>query len=95
MCISYYITYVRMHVYSDLGVSLVDGFADDYAFLIGGLLDLYEACQEEVWLEWACLLQQKMTELFWDKKNGGFFSTTEKDTSILLRMKDGMYVCTY
>ena len=78
-------------VSSELGVGTVDGFADDYAFLIAGVLDLFEACHDQVWLEWACLLQQKMTELFWDKKNGGFYSTTEKDASILLRLKEGDY----
>ena len=67
----------------------VEGFADDYAFLIAGLLDLFEGCHEESWLEWAYLLQQKMTELFWDKKTGGFYSTTEMDASILLRLKEG------
>lgn len=76
---------------SELGVSDVGGFADDYAFLIGGLLDLFEASQEDTWLEWATLLQQKMVELFWDKKGGGFYSTTDSDHSILLRIKDGMY----
>ena len=74
---------------SDLGVGVVSGFADDYAFLIGGLLDLFEASQDDAWLEWAWLLQKKMVELFWDKKNGGFYSTTDRDQSILLRLKEG------
>ena len=67
----------------------MEGFADDYAFLIGGLLDLFEACQESEWLEWACLLQQKMVELFWDESKGGFYAITTLDPSILLRMKEG------
>lgn len=67
----------------------VHGFADDYAFLIGGLLDLFEASQEQDWLEWAYQLQQKMIELFWDKDKGGFYSTTATDPSILLRIKEG------
>jgi uncharacterized protein YyaL (SSP411 family) len=32
-------------------------FADDYAFLIEGLIDLYEATFEEKWLRWANDLQ--------------------------------------
>lgn len=83
-----------MFLISGLGVSSVDGFADDYAFLIGGLLDLYEASHQEVWLEWAWNLQEKMIDLFWDRKNGGFFNTTEADSSILLRMKEGT-ICYY
>ncbi len=75
-----------------MGKSTTEGFADDYAFMIEGLLDLFEASQEIVWLEWACQLQEKMVELFWDHHKGGFFSTTTSDPSILLRMKDGMII---
>ncbi|KAM7213248.1 spermatogenesis-associated protein 20 [Rhypophila decipiens] len=42
------------------------GFADDYAFLIEGLLDLYEATLENEWLKWAKELQDTQTELFYD-----------------------------
>ena len=75
--------------FRELGKSTIEGFADDYAFMISGLLDLFEACQDVSWLEWACQLQEKMVELFWDHSKGGFFSTTTADPSILLRMKDG------
>jgi len=36
------------------------GFADDYAFLIDGLIDLYEATFNEEWLHWADDLQRKV-----------------------------------
>ncbi len=67
----------------------IDGFADDYAYLIRGLLDLYEASHESSWLQWAWQLQGKMNELFWDSEGGGYFTATSHDPSILIRMKEG------
>ena len=64
------------------------GFADDYAFLIQGLLDLYEASFEIKWLQWAVQLQKKQDELFQDKGAGGYFGVTGEDPNILLRMKE-------
>nr|XP_054762838.1 spermatogenesis-associated protein 20-like isoform X1 [Lytechinus pictus] len=66
----------------------IQGFVDDYCFLIRGLLDLYEANYDEQWVEWASQLQEKLDELLWDTENGGYFSTTDKDSSILLRLKE-------
>jgi hypothetical protein len=66
----------------------VAGFADDYASLIQGLLDLYEADFDPAHLQWALELQDKMDALFWDAENGGYFSTGGGDKSILLRMKE-------
>jgi len=70
------------------GRSKVEGFADDYAFLIQGLLDLYQASFEMRWLKFALELQCQMDALFWDDKGGGYFAVTGHDTSILLRMKE-------
>lgn len=71
------------------GPSAVWGFVDDYAFLIRGLLDLYEATFDGSWLEWAATLQRTQDARFWDDSHGGYFDTTGEDASILLRMKDG------
>jgi uncharacterized protein len=65
-----------------------EGFADDYAFVIQGLLDLYEASFEVDWLKFALELQRSQDRLFFDEKNGGYFTTSGKDTSVVLRMKD-------
>jgi uncharacterized protein YyaL (SSP411 family) len=70
------------------GRSEVEGFADDYAFLVQGLLDLYEACFDVSWLQFAIALQETQDKLFFDEAHGGYFSGTGKDASILLRMKD-------
>jgi uncharacterized protein len=66
----------------------VEGFADDYAFVIQGLLDLYEASFDVEWLKFAIELQETQDRLFFDEKNGGYFSTSGKDGSVFLRMKD-------
>src|SRR5947207_1539229 len=56
------------------GRSAVEGFADDYAFLIQGLLDLYEASFDVAWLRWAIELQETQDRLFFDDAAGGYFS---------------------
>src|SRR5881275_479425 len=66
----------------------VEGFADDYAFVIQGLLDLYEASFDTEWLKFAVELQEMQDRLFFDEKSGGYFSTSGKDISVVLRMKD-------
>jgi uncharacterized protein YyaL (SSP411 family) len=70
------------------GRSDVEGFADDYAFVIQGLLDLYEASFDVSWLRFAIELQETKDRLFLDEEQGGYFSGTGKDASILLRMKE-------
>jgi uncharacterized protein YyaL (SSP411 family) len=67
---------------------LETGFAEDYAFLIQGLLDLYEATFEIGWLQWAVDLQAIMDRLFWDEAGGGYFSSAEGDPHLLVRMKE-------
>jgi uncharacterized protein YyaL (SSP411 family) len=70
------------------GRSDIEAFADDYAFVIRGLLDLYEASFDVDWLKFAVQLQETQDCLFFDEKNGGYFSTSGKDESVFLRMKD-------
>jgi len=50
--------------------AMLAGFADDYACLIQGLLDLYEAGGHFRHLSWAMQLQERMDALFLDP-NGG------------------------
>jgi uncharacterized protein len=70
------------------GRSDIEAFADDYAFVTQGLLDLYEASFDIEWLKLAVQLQETQDRLFFDEKNGGYFSTSGKDESVFLRMKD-------
>ncbi len=70
------------------GSSGVEGYAEDYAYLIFGLLELFQADGDPDWLEWATTLQRRQDELFCDAIDGGWFSTTGKDESVLLRLKE-------
>ena len=70
------------------GPSTIRGFAADYAFLISGLLDLYETDFDLDWLRWARQLQDTFDLHFWDQDRGGYFSTSDKDPEILLRLKE-------
>jgi uncharacterized protein YyaL (SSP411 family) len=69
------------------GRAAIDAYAEDYAFLIFGLLELFAASGDPDWLRWAIELQQRQDELFWDE-TGGWFSTTGQDPSVLVRMKE-------
>ena len=75
-----------LRTYRD-GESKIDGFIDDYAFFIQGLLDLYEASFDVCWLDWATALQDHQDALFWDEKGGAYFTTTGQDPNLLLRSK--------
>ena len=70
------------------GEAAIDGYAEDYACLIFGVLELFQASGDPAWLAWARELQARQDELFWDPINGGWFSTTGTDQSVLVRMKE-------
>ena len=70
------------------GAAAIDGYAEDYACLIFGLLELFQAGGDPGWLAWARELQSRQDELFGDDEDGGWFSTTGQDPTVLLRMKE-------
>lgn len=78
-----------LRVYRE-GPGAVQGFADDYAYLISGLIDLYEATFNDSYLRWADDLQRTQIDLFWDQQHLGFFSTPEGQKDLIMRLKDGM-----
>lgn len=67
----------------------ISGFLDDYAFIICGLLDLYEATLQTEWLQWAEELQLRQDELFLDEQGGGYFCSDPSDNTVLLQLKEG------
>jgi uncharacterized protein YyaL (SSP411 family) len=65
----------------------VGAFAEDYAAVIRGLLDLHQATLDGRWLRRAEQVQATMDALFWDEDEGGYFATEAKG-EIVLRLKD-------
>ena len=70
------------------GPSATDAYADDYAYLIRGLIDLYEATADIQWLDWAKALQETQINLFYDIESGGFFSFAPSDDIVFKPMKE-------
>ena len=70
------------------GHAEIEAYAEDHAYLIFGLLELFQADPDPAWLDWAVALQRRQDELFWDEADAGWFSTTGRDPSVLLRMKE-------
>jgi len=60
----------------------------DYAYLVDGLLDLYQASQDPQWLRWADELTRQQIALFWNE-TGRFFYDSVADSSVKVRMRDG------
>jgi uncharacterized protein len=65
-----------------------EGYCEDYASLIWGLLELVQASGRAEWLEWALALQRRQDALFWDEGESGWYSTTGRDASVLVRLKE-------
>ncbi len=62
-------------------------YLDDYAFLIAGLLDLYEATGDPGWLREALSLDTTLEKRYEDKEHGGYFMTSDDHEALLAREK--------
>jgi uncharacterized protein YyaL (SSP411 family) len=61
---------------------------DTYAFLLSGVLDLYEATLDPRCLDFAVMLAEAMLSRFFDTENGGFWQSAAGASDLILRMKD-------
>ena len=66
----------------------LDAHVEDYAFVIQGLLNLYEATFEYKYLEEASQLNEIFLKHFWDEQNGGFFMTADDSEELIVRSKE-------
>ncbi|MGB3212967.1 MAG: thioredoxin domain-containing protein [Desulforhopalus sp.] len=62
------------------------GQLTDYTYLVAGLLDLYQASHDPIWLSWSMNLTSRQIELFWSDA-GNFFYDSVADSSIKVRMR--------
>lgn len=70
------------------GEAAFPGYLDDYAFLVWGLLELYQATFMPDYLADALELTGQMQELFWDREKGGFYFTGSDATHLPARPKE-------
>jgi len=61
---------------------------EDYAFLLFGVIDLYETTLEPPYLDFAIELAEAMLGKFFDVENGGFWQSPSDSINLILRLKD-------
>jgi uncharacterized protein YyaL (SSP411 family) len=66
----------------------LNGYLDDYAFLVHGLLALHDATGEKRWLDEAKALTETMVKFHGDSERGGFYYTSSDHEKLFARAKD-------
>ena len=70
------------------GEATFDGYLDDYAYLISGLLTLYETDFDLSWIDWARELQAKQDQLLWNEQLGAYYFSRAGDPHLIRRSVD-------
>ena len=70
------------------GEAKLNGYLEDYACLIDGLLSLHEATLEPRWLQEAVSVADGMIALFWDDAVAGFYDTGSDHETLVIRPRD-------
>ncbi len=76
-----------LHRFRD-GQAKIHGYLDDYAFMIWGLIELYEATFEISYLKTAIELNRTLLSQFWDERGGGFYFSPDDGEELLTRQKE-------
>ena len=76
-----------LRTYKD-GRARLKGYLEDYAFVVDGLLSLYEATFDNRWFGEAKALADDMVDLFWDKDQGVFFDTGRDHETLVVCPRD-------
>jgi uncharacterized protein YyaL (SSP411 family) len=70
------------------GKAEIDGYADDYAFFILGLIELYQVTFNSRYLKMSLDLNKYLIDHFWDKADGGLYFTSDIGEKSLVRTKE-------
>ncbi|MDH7500246.1 MAG: thioredoxin domain-containing protein, partial [candidate division NC10 bacterium] len=76
-----------LHRYRE-GAAGLPSHLDDYAFLIWGMIELYEATFQVRHLEGALELTDHLFRYYWDEEGGGFYFTADDGEMLLSRRKE-------
>ena len=76
-----------LHRYCE-GEAAIPAFADDYAFVIRALVELYETSFDPAWLQKALDLDQYLRRHFSDTGGTGFFTTSDEGEVLITRKKE-------
>jgi uncharacterized protein YyaL (SSP411 family) len=75
------------HVYKD-GQARLNAYSDDYACVIDGLVDVFQATQNSRHLTTALQLAETLRTQFEDAAQGGFYYTSHDHEQLIARQKD-------
>ena len=70
------------------GRAKLNGYLEDYSFLIDGLIALHEITLDERWLQAAIELGNDMVELYWEEASGQFYDTGTDHEELIVRPSD-------
>ena len=76
-----------LHRYRN-GDAAIRAHADDYAFLVWGLIELYQTTFEAEWLGEALCLTDEFLDHFWDETQGAFYLTADDGEQLIVRQKE-------
>jgi uncharacterized protein YyaL (SSP411 family) len=75
-----------LHSYRN-GKATVDANLDDYAYLVNGLIELYQTTFEVKYLQAGLKLNAELINNFWDNSGGGFYFTGDNSSREIIRIK--------
>ncbi|MDQ3969764.1 MAG: thioredoxin domain-containing protein, partial [Thermoproteota archaeon] len=70
------------------GQSKLNAYLEDYAFYVGGLLDLFAANSKQEYLDKSIRYTEFMLQHFWDEKEGNLFFTSDDHEQLISRTKN-------